>query len=389
MVSKPLLGLLAASALYNVASAEIVPELASADGNFKIKMLGRIFADYGNISASNDGTELISENVDDTEFRTARLGVSGSLFEDITYKFEADFAGSDVAVTDAYLQWNLKPVSIKAGRFKVPASLEEQTSSRFITFMERAAFTDTFGLSRNIGIALIYAQDDITINAGIFQSGDDFETSNDGHTYSARITYGPKLGDARVHLGASWFTRENEQGDTTIRYRQRPHAHLAANRYVNTDNFSADKDTFFGLELATIVGPFSAQAEYAWIKADALDNSAVDASFKGGYVEFGYFISGETRGYKKGAMKRVKVNNPVFDGGLGAWQLAVRYDTIDLNDQDALIIGGKQDTIILGVNWHLTDHTRFMVNYAHSDIEDSPEAVTDVDTFGLRFQIDW
>ncbi|PCI50111.1 MAG: hypothetical protein COB49_03995 [Alphaproteobacteria bacterium] len=365
------------------------PEFSSTDGNFKFKVRGRIFMDYGNISVSNGGTDIAGENVDATEFRTARLGVEGVLFRDIQYKFEVDFSGNDVTVKDAYLQWNLKTVSLLVGQFKVPASLEEQTSSRYITFMERGAFTDAFGLSRNIGIALGYAQDDITFKAGIFQGGNGSDAHEEGRTYAARITYGPKLGDVRIHVGASWFTRENDEGDDIIRYRQRPFAHLAANRYVNTGSFAADKDTFFGLELAGIMGPFSAQAEYSWIKADALDSSAGDASFSGGYVDLSYFITGESRGYKKGAMDRVKVKNPVNEGGMGAWQVAARYDTIDLNDEEALIMGGKQDTIVLGVNWHLNNYTRFMANYSHSDIEDSPEAVTDVDTFGLRFQVDW
>ena len=365
------------------------PELASTDGKFKMKIRGRIFTDYGNVSVKNNGVTVAGEKVDATEFRTARLGVEGILFKDIKYKFEADFGGNEVNVKDAYLQWKLKPVSLTFGQFKVPASLEEQTSSRYITFMERAAFTDAFGLSRNIGIALGYVKNDVTFKAGIFQGSNGKDVDEEGRTYGARVTYGPKMGDTRVHMGASWFTRENDNGDNTIRYRQRPHAHLAASRYVSTGNFAADKDTFFGLELAGIMGPFSAQAEYAWIKADALDSSAEDASFKGGYVDLSYFITGESRGYKKGAMGRAKVKNPVFDGGMGAWQVAVRYDTIDLNDEEAMIMGGKQDTIVLGVNWHLNNYTRFMANYSHSDIEDSPEGVTDVNTFGLRFQVDW
>ncbi len=365
------------------------PELSSADGKFKMKIRGRIFTDYGNVSVKNNGVVISGEKVDATEFRTARLGVEGILFKDIKYKFEADFAGNEVTVKDAYLQWKIKPISLIFGQFKVPASLEEQTSSRYITFMERAAFTDAFGLSRNIGIALGYAKNDITFKAGIFQGSNGKDVAEEGRTYGARVTYGPKMGDARVHVGVSWFSRENDNGDNIIRYRQRPHAHLAANRYVNTGSFAADKDTFFGLELAGIMGPFSAQAEYAWVQADTLDASVEDASFKGGYVDLSYFITGESRGYKKGAMDRAKVKNPVFDGGMGAWQVAVRYDTIDLHDKDALIMGGEQDTIVLGVNWHLNDYTRFMANYSHSDIEGSPEDVTDVNTYGLRFQVDW
>lgn len=365
------------------------PEFSSPDGKFKMKIRGRLFTDYGTVSAKNNGLAVAGEKVDATEFRTARLGVEGVVFKAVKYKFEIDFGDNEVDVKDAFLQWNMKPVSLTIGQFKLPAALEEQTSSRYTTFMERAAFTDAFGLSRNIGIALGYAKNDVTLKAGIFQGSNGKDVDEEGRTYGARVTYGPKMGDARIHIGASWFARENDNGDNTVRYRQRPFSHLAANRYVNTGNFAADKDTFFGVEFASIVGPFSTQAEYAWVKASGIDAAAKEASFKGGYVDLSYFITGESRGYKKGAMGRVKVKNPVFDGGMGAWQLAVRYDTINLNDDDALIMGGKQDTVILGVNWHLNNYTRFMANYSHSDIEASPENVTDVSTFGLRFQVDW
>ena len=45
---------------------------------------------------------------------------------------------------------------------------------------------------------------------------------------------------------------------------------------------------------------------------------------------------GETRPYKDGVFQRVKVKNPVVwskGGGWGAWQLAARYDVLDLTDQ--------------------------------------------------------
>ena len=40
-------------------------------------------------------------------------------------------------------------------------------------------------------------------------------------------------------------------------------------------------------------------------------------SFWGGYVEAGYFLTGETRGYKAGAWDRTKVLKPFSKGGIG------------------------------------------------------------------------
>lgn len=368
------------------------PELSSADGKFKMKIRGRIYADYGSVSVKDYmGDSVDSVKHDSTEFRTARLGIEGVIFSDIKYKFETDLTGGETEIKDALIQWNFKPMFVKIGQFKTPNSLEEQTSSRYITFMERGSFTDAFSLARQIGIAVGYVDNDITFTGGLFQG--DFANSDkeQDRTYAARLTFGPKVGDARVHVGVSVRHRELEHSEGA-RYRQRPHNHQS-DRFITADLRGtsvgdATSDNFYGFEAAGAMGPISLQGEYAVLKVSRLDESD-NASFSGGYISASYFITGEHRGYKKGAFSRAKVKNPVSEGGMGAWQVAVRYDTIELNDTTAGIAGGKQDTFILGVNWHINNYVRFMANYSHSDVENDPTGVTDVNAFGLRFQVDW
>jgi DNA topoisomerase-1 len=60
---------------------------------------------------------------------------------------------------------------------------------------------------------------------------------------------------------------------------------------------------------------------------------------------------------------------------------------IDLTDDG--VFGGKQDTYLVGVNWHLNSHVRFMANYNVSDIEGGPYEGADINAFGLRAQVDW
>jgi phosphate-selective porin OprO/OprP len=286
----------------------------------------------------------------------------------------------------------LEPVSIVAGQFKTPTSLEEQTSSRFTTFLERGSFTDAFSFSRQIGIAANYDQNNVTFKAGVFQGNANGGGGTiQGRTYAARATFAPQIGngnnDGFIHIGASAFHRENDDGELTIRYRQRPHHHLAG-RYVDTANFPSDSDTFFGVELAGVMGPLSAQAEWGWMSANGI-NGAMDAKFNGGYIDISYILTGESRGYKGGAFDRIKVNNPVFGGGSGAFQIAARYDVIDLTDTSVGVIGGKQTSYIVGLNWLLNNYSRVMANYSRSDVEGGSNDGENIDTFGLRFQVDW
>lgn len=363
------------------------PELSSEDGNFKIKLRGRLFTDWATVS-DNGG-----KAVDATEFRAARIGVEGVLMKDVKYRLELDFAGNSTSITDATAEWALKPVSVVVGNFKTPTSLEEQTSARYTTFIERGSFTDAFGFSRQIGIAANYEQDNITVKAGIFQGDANGGAGTvQGRTYAGRITFTPEIDGGFIHVGASAFHRENDTGTVTNRYRQRAHFHLA-DRYIDTrdtvnGDINAESDTFFGVELAGVLGPLSAQAEWGWLKANA-PTGGMDASFNGGYVDISYILTGESRGYKGGVFDRIKVANPVFEGGAGAWQIAARYDVIDLTDTSAAVIGGKQTSCIIGVNWHLNNYSRVMANYSKSEIDGGVNDGESIDAFGLRFQVDW
>jgi hypothetical protein len=128
------------------------PTFSSKDGSWWVHVRGRLFVDGGALGDEDD----LYKNDNGTELRAARLGIEGSFLEGWSYKFETDFADGDVDIKDAYVEYDgalLDPAYIRVGQHKTPNSLEELTSSRFITFMERAAITDAFGLDRQIGLA--------------------------------------------------------------------------------------------------------------------------------------------------------------------------------------------------------------------------------------------
>ena len=77
-----------------------------------------------------------------------------------------------------------------------------------------------------------------------------------------------------------------------------------------------------------------------------------------------------------------------------AWQMAARYDRIDLSDQQ--VFGGEQNTYVIGMNWYLNRHARMMLNYSHSTIKNATDVsangadgANSVDALGIRAQIDW
>lgn len=366
------------------------PEYKAADGSFSLKARGRIMQDFGWISDS-DGTIDTSEN----ETRTARLGFEIKTASKLKLKLEANFVGGEVDLTDATIEW-AGPITLKVGNFKIAPSLEEATSGRHITFIDRGSFTDAFSLSRSVSVSIAKAGSNWTWVAGVGKGELNSSLANTPITYAIRATYSPKVEDMDVHLGASIRYREITGTGSDFRYRQRPHSHMAP-RFINTGNI-ADSDTLMGAEFAVVKGSFSVQAEYNVLNA-SLSSQEVgqdNPSFSGGYVSASFFLTGESRNYsaKKGKFENVKPNKPVSKGGMGALEVAVRYDTIDLSDEG--ILGGEQDTYIFGVNWHLTRHVRLMFNASTSDItnatlvaDNGGDGNNKVDTYGVRMQMNW
>tara|TARA_B100000579_G_C22649592_1_gene765525 strand:- start:79 stop:957 length:879 start_codon:yes stop_codon:yes gene_type:complete len=291
------------------------------------------------------------------------------------------------------IEWKTKSgIKWLAGQFKTPNSLDEQTSSRHTSLMERASFTDAFELARRIGLGVSLGGDRWTGKIGMYKGANNIEAENEGHEIAGRFTFSPRTDEIQLHLGGSLRFRSNGSL-SEYQYRQRPHQHLSS-RFVSTGSI-AKKDNFYGLELAAIRNNIWFASEYTFLKAKLENNSVQNPIFKGAYIEFGTFLTGETRAYKpsKGAWDRTKVKSSVFDGGYGAWSLTTRFDRIDLND--SAFNGGIQNTIILGVNWHLNPHTKLQVNYNNSKVKKSDLSINGIDRkntingIGIRAQVDW
>ena len=77
-------------------------------------------------------------------------------------------------------------------------------------------------------------------------------------------------------------------------------------------------------------------------------------------------------------------NRPVGRSSkLGAWELAVRYSTLDL--ADGTVSGGEIDSVNVTLNWLLNAATRLMASYVDGDAGDGGS----LDALLVRFQIEF
>jgi len=167
-----------------------------------------------------------------------------------------------------------------------------------------------------------------------------------------------------LHLGVSGSALSFD--DETARFRSRPESHLAP-RFVDTGNFAADNGAILGTEATLAFDSFSLQGEYLRHFTDTPDGR--DPAFDGFYLSLSYFLTGEHRPYKKSSAVFDRVHpkrNFSLGGGPGAWELAVRYSYLNLNDEN--IQGGRLKDLTFGINWYWNPNMRLMLNYIYSDV---------------------
>lgn len=364
----------------------------TCDKRFRFKLGGRVLWDATLWNANSEIETAVGDDLrNGTEFRAARLYFSGQIYDNVIFKAEYDFAndeGTDfkdvyVGVQDLLVDGS----EILLGNAKVPFGLEQLTSSRYTTFMERS-LPDVFANAREAGahVSIPWLDDRLTTAASITQSPDDDQYTHAGNDFNVgvRIAGTPYYGaeDRLIHLGAAYGYQEYE--DDEARYRQRPEVHNSP-RFVDTDVFAAQRANTLGIEAAAVAGPFSLQGEYNRAFVDS--SAAGDPELSGFYVFGSWFLTGEHRAYKLGdaAFDRIDVKRNFLSGGNGpgAWELAARYSWLDLDDAEAR--GGELRDVTAGVNWYLNPNTRLMFNYVYADLD----GVSDTDAFQIRTQIDF
>lgn len=362
------------------------PEFESEDG-WSFKPRGRLQYDAGFVDVPDSTGRAEGFG---SELRRARLGAEGSMPGGFGYKFEIDFAGNEVELTDAILTYEDGGLQLSAGQHNPFQSLEELTSSRFSSFIERAAFTDAFAFERRVGVSGQYSAGDFLVQAGVFSDNID-ALPGKGWSTDGRIVYLPKFGDTQFHLGGSVHYADTDSSN--LRYRQRPLVHFTSERFLDTGSFSSESEFGAGIEAAAIHGRFHAAGEAFWQKADR-SGALVDPTFFGGYAEVGVFLTpGDTRGYKRGTFDRVKPASSVGEGGFGALQFNLRYDYLDL--VDAGLTGGIQNGYYASLIWTPTDYTRLMFNYGRLEFDHAVHPTLagahsySADVFGMRTQIDF
>jgi phosphate-selective porin OprO and OprP len=432
------------------------PTICTVDEQNCVSITSRVHWDVGGYDYHPNSSATSPQKLDDGEnLRRARIGIIGKFFGDWNYALVYDFGGSSdgfastastgaapgvggatagflpggavSGVENAYLSYTgFKPfggkLAVEGGIMDLAYTLDEASSSNDIPFMERASsgiiaqniaagdfrstagarwYTDQFWAGAYVtgpATGAIHSASSLNPNGTTEQLGAIARAAGQvvsGNGYS-------------FHLGGEgeWLIRaprDEITGAQTLTLSDRPELRIDPTSLITTGALTGVSGAqVYSGEAAATYGPLFFQGEYFWYNVDR-GNSIIplpSVKFDGGYAEVAYALTGETRKYNAGSASYggIVPTNPwsPTENGWGAWEIAGRVSTMNLNDQLATangVAGGRQTIYTAGLNWYVNRNVRFMFDYLYGDVakQISPtnagDAGSKFNAFAMRTQV--
>ncbi len=325
--------------------------------------------------------------------RRARMAIKTIIHKNWYGEIDLDFAGSQTEMKDMIIGYIsprksgiFKNIGIKVGNFKEGFSMEETTSSRYITFIERSLISK-LAPSRHLGMQITKFDRFYTVVGGVhFQDLGGFEESDisqshnkskgmdEGVSYTGRaIARYISLDHSFVfHLGGGYSYRTPKtswENSDAYRYSTRTLSNINRKKYLDTDNIkNVDSRTLANIEIASSWKNFMFHAEYLVAGLQGTDINKVagitESKAKGAFAQLGWLIFG---GHYRYNIREAEFTQVATGKSWGDVELAFRYDYLDLNDFNARIYGGGANAYTFGINYHVNSNVKFMLNYSYAE----------------------
>jgi phosphate-selective porin OprO and OprP len=353
------------------------------DGSFQARFRGYVHED-GRFFLDDDPTGT-------STFLARRLRpiIEGTVFGKYDFRLMTDFGGGTAVVQDAYVDVNqLTWGRVRVGKFKPPVGLERLQSATAILFVERA-FPTNLVPNRDVGVQ-IWADTlagVLSYAAGIFNGAPDGSSidvdANSGKDLAGRIFLQPfrrtGIGAlAGLGFGVAGSTGKQDRATLTA-------AGLAGYRTNAQQTFFSYRST--GAAAGTTLangrrtrlspqgywywGPAGILGEYVSSTSEVkLDNREARLTNTAWQVAGSYLLTGEAASFAGVRPRRS------FDPRAHSWgaiELTGRVGALDV-DVDAFPVyvdparsATDATSWTAGVNWHLNQNVKLVVDYEHTD----------------------
>jgi phosphate-selective porin OprO and OprP len=342
-----------------------------------------------------DVTRSDAVTADAGEFETVDLGrrnigVEGEIANAVEFQIERNLTGTD-PWRDVYAEFKYFPVArVRGGKFKLPFSLDENTSARNRDFVYRSLAATHLAPGRDIGVMVsgVVYKKLIEYEAGVFQhDGRNARTRNPdkvfgGQTTAGRVTYHAlrntknTIGD--LTIGAAFTQGDVPEGISGLRGQ----TVLEQNFFAGSDYIVNGPRRRTGIEFQFRPGPASIKAEWMRVETQRKGESVEDTDLspivgEGWYVSGSYALTGERK-----ADGLYKPKRPLFPKmGFGAIEVAGRIESLKFRSGSAseqgsrspradTILGNRDQVTTVGVNWYVNRWVKIQANFIREKLDD-------------------
>ena len=317
-----------------------------------------------------------------TSIRRACFAMKGQIDESWYGEFDMDLANGLVELKDAIVRYTGVPnLELQVGNFKENFSIQRNTTSRYLQFMERPMVCSALTPSRHLGINAKYAKDWLWVSAGAFTqevAGNEEWTNvadnnkdfgrNSGYSLTTKLVIRPlyKLENASLHIGAAYSYRTPKVSMATgewgtYRASARNSTSINRKKYLDTNNLKDyDHNNLWTVELAGHWDGIRYEAAYVADNVRFKGENAIPVNLYGWYGQVGYLLFGGKQRYDANGGKYTKIKPGKKWGDV---ELCFRYEFVDLNFPKANVYGGSAEAYAVGLNWWVNNNVKMQLNY--------------------------
>jgi phosphate-selective porin OprO/OprP len=317
-----------------------------------------------------------------------RVGVAGEIRNTIGFQVEAEL-GNDEPWRDVYANYKQHAsVQVQGGHFKLPFSLDENTSATNLDFVYRSRAASQLAPGRDAGIMVHGRVLDraLTYEAGIFSHDGrnartaDSDRVHGGRTLAGRMTFQPFRGEkswrSDVQIGAAFTASPLAEGFSDLRGKTALDA-----RFYRPESWVDGNRRRIGTELRWRPGPFSIKSEYMRVTDERRGQSVDDTDLSpavadGWYVSGTWAVTGEAKAEGLDLPRK-----PLLRGGVGAIELAARVERLSFGSAAsgesasegprAEVIAGNSDRVeTFGANWYPSRFLKIQFNILRDTLRD-------------------
>ena len=331
---------------------------------------------------------LTDANAPEFDIARRRLGVEGEIKNIVEFQIERELVGGD-AWRDVFANYKqFDAVQVRGGKFKLPFSLDENTSATNLDFIYRSRAATFLAPGRDRGVMVHgrVAKRILRYELGLFERDgrnartNDIERVSGGRTIAGRLRVDPfrrsKSVMRELEAGIAFTGSDVQEGFPGLRGRT-----ALDSAFFKPNFLVSGPRRRVGVEAQWRPGPFSLKSEFIRVSDERRALSVEDTDLSpltsnGWYVSGTWAVTGEKKASGLDTPKK-----PILRGGVGAVEVAARVERLAFRSDAVgqlpstspradVILGNGDRVLTLGVSWYLNRWLKVQGNVMRESIDD-------------------